>query len=73
MGKPVGKPFAQVRAEPEMQDDFLARGRRSLAHAKRSGEFHDLKASLDAMEQRLTQRLQPLRPPGDSDGAGWIC
>lgn len=39
------------------QQDFLARGRASLARAKASGEFHPAEDVLAGMAQRLEKRL----------------
>lgn len=52
----------QAARQRKAQDEFLARGRSSLAKAKRTGEFHDLAPALDAMQDRLVRRLRAVRP-----------
>ncbi len=51
----------QAARQRKAQQAFLARGRASLAAAKRSGDFVDADTVLDAMEQRLKQRVDALR------------
>jgi hypothetical protein len=46
------------------QDEFLARGRASLAKAKATGEFRSLDETLDAMRARLSRRTQEERARG---------
>jgi hypothetical protein len=41
----------------EAQQEFLIRGRASLAKAKRTGEFYPLHEVLDQMRARLTTRM----------------
>ena len=43
------------------QEEFLARGRASLAKAKQTGEFHALQESLDQMRTRLEKRMDKER------------
>lgn len=43
------------------QAEFLARGRASLAEARRTGEFYAADEALDGMRQRLEAKMQPLR------------
>lgn len=43
------------------QDAFLARGRAALEQAQSSGEWHDADAVLDAMRDRLADRVEGLR------------
>jgi hypothetical protein len=43
--------------EAATQQEFLARGRASLAEAKRTGEFYPLHEVLDLMRARLTTRM----------------
>jgi Arc/MetJ-type ribon-helix-helix transcriptional regulator len=50
------------------QDAFLARGRAALAQAQHSGEWHDADAVLDAMRDRLAQRLEGLGQGGQTGG-----
>lgn len=45
----------------KVQEAFLARGRSALAEAHRTGEFHPAEAVLDAMRDRLAQRVEALR------------
>ena len=47
------------------QGAFLARGRASLAKAKRTGEFYAADKVLEDMRERLQSRMQALRK-GDS-------
>ena len=42
------------------QEGFLARGRASLAQAKRTGEFHDADQALQDMRNRLQLRVKAL-------------
>jgi Arc/MetJ-type ribon-helix-helix transcriptional regulator len=51
------------------QDAFLARGQAALEQAERSGEWHDAAGVLDAMRDRLTQRIEDLRQGGHTGGA----
>lgn len=43
------------------QEAFLARGRASLAEARRTGEYHDADQVLAALQARLDKRVQTLR------------
>ena len=43
------------------QEEFLARGRASLAKARQAGEFHPLQKSLDQMRTRLEKRMDEER------------
>jgi hypothetical protein len=43
------------------QEAFLARGRASLAQARRTGEFYAADEVLDSMRGRLQARMQALR------------
>jgi hypothetical protein len=43
------------------QAEFLARGRASLAEAKRTGEFFSAEEALQGMRRRLDTKMQPLR------------
>ncbi len=47
------------------QQAFLARGRSSLAKARKSGEFHPLQSVLDGMQSRLEDRMRALSKPAD--------
>lgn len=49
------------------QDEFLARGRASLAKAKRTGEFHPASEVLDRLQERLASRMKALREAKDRD------
>lgn len=40
------------------QAEFVARGRRSLAQALKTGEFHPVGSVLDGMEARLAERMR---------------
>ncbi|MCE2950222.1 MAG: YlcI/YnfO family protein [bacterium] len=43
------------------QEAFLARGRASLAKARRTGEFYAAEKVLEDMRERLQSRMQALR------------
>jgi len=43
------------------QEAFLARGRASLAQAKRTGEFYAADEALEGMQKRLQARMHTLR------------
>jgi hypothetical protein len=51
----------QAARQRKAQAEFLARGRASLAEAKRSGEFYPADEVLDGMRGRLQSRMQALR------------
>ncbi|MBN8511326.1 MAG: hypothetical protein J0L57_22280 [Burkholderiales bacterium] len=51
----------QAARHRKAQAEFLARGRASLAEAKRSGEFYPADEVLDGMRGRLQSRMQALR------------
>ncbi len=51
----------QAARQRQAQQAFLARGRASLAEAKRTGELHEAGPALDAMQQRLQARVDALR------------
>lgn len=51
------------------QEQFLARGRASLAQARRTGEFYAADEVLEGMRERLLSRLQALRPDSGKTGA----
>lgn len=53
----------QVARRRKAQQAFLARGRESLAQARRTGEFHDVEAVLGRMQARLDQRIDEHRHP----------
>ena len=42
------------------QQEFLARGRASLARAKKTGKYYSAKDALDAMQARLDARMAQL-------------
>ncbi len=53
------------------QEEFLARGRSSLARAKRTGEFYDAGQVLGAMQKRLEARMRAQRKDqGKTGGKG---
>ena len=56
-------PPKQVQAarRRKAQEEFLARGRASLAKAKRTGEFHAAAKVLDGMRERLQARMPAQR------------
>ena len=51
----------QAARRRKAQQAFLARGRASMAAAKRSGEFHPLNPALDQMQARLERRIDEER------------
>jgi hypothetical protein len=51
------------------QEAFLARGRASLAEAKRTGEFYAADKALEDMRGRLQLRMQALRKNKSTDSA----
>jgi hypothetical protein len=59
----------QAARQRKAQDEFLARGRASLAKAKRTGEFYPVDEALDGMRGRLQSRMQALRKRKGPAGA----
>lgn len=51
----------QAARRRKAQEEFLARGRASLADAKRTGEFYPAEEVLDRMRARLDKGMQELR------------
>ena len=51
----------QAARRRKAQEEFLARGRASLAEAKRTGEFYVADKVLEEMRGRLLLRMQALR------------
>jgi hypothetical protein len=51
----------QAARRRKAQEEFLARGRASLAKAKRTGEFYSADKVLEDMRGRLLSRVQALR------------
>lgn len=51
----------QAARQRKAQEEFLARGRASLAKAKRTGEFYVADQVLEDMRGRLLSRMQALR------------
>jgi hypothetical protein len=51
----------QAARRRKSQDEFLARGRASLARAKRTGEFYAVGEVLEGMRGRLQSKMQALR------------
>ncbi len=47
----------QAARRRKAQQEFLARGRASLAKAKKTGEFYPLHEALDRMQARLATRM----------------
>ena len=47
----------QAARRRKAQQEFVARGRASLAHAKATGEFYPLQGALDQMRARLDGRM----------------
>lgn len=52
----------QAARRRKAQQEFVARGRASLARAKASGEFYPLQGALDQMRARLDARVAELQP-----------
>jgi Arc/MetJ-type ribon-helix-helix transcriptional regulator len=55
----------QAARHRKAQQAFLARGRSSLARARKSGEFHALQGVMDGMQARLEDRMRALSKPAD--------
>jgi Arc/MetJ-type ribon-helix-helix transcriptional regulator len=51
----------QAARRRKAQDEFLARGRASLAEAKRTGEFYPAEEVLDRMRARLGKQMDEQR------------
>jgi hypothetical protein len=51
----------QAARRRRAQQEFLARGRASVARASATGEFHPLPGALDEMQARLEQRMDDER------------
>lgn len=58
----------QAARRRKAQEEFLARGRASLAQAKLTGEFYEADAVLDGMQERLKVRMQAHRKINGSAG-----
>jgi hypothetical protein len=59
----------QAARQRKVQEEFLARGRASLAEAKRTGEFFPADEVLEGMRGRLQSRMQALRKRKGTAGA----
>jgi acyl carrier protein phosphodiesterase len=59
----------QAARRRKAQEEFLARGRASLAKAKRTGEFYAAGEVLEGMRGRLRSRMQALRTSKRTAGA----
>lgn len=57
----VEKAALEAARRRKAQEEFLARGRASLAKAKRTGEFYPADQALADMRQRLATRMQAQR------------
>ena len=60
----------QAARRRKAQDEFLARGRASIAKAKRTGKLHPAPEVLDAMQARMEAKLQEHRRRAGSAGQG---
>jgi hypothetical protein len=60
----------QAARQRKAQEEFLARGRASLAKAKRAGEFYGADKVLEDMRGRLLSRMQALRKNKGKSTAG---
>lgn len=58
----------QAARRRKAQEAFLARGRASLAQARRSGEFYAADEVLDSMRERLQARLAAPREAAAAKG-----
>lgn len=58
----------QAARRRKAQEAFLARGRASLAQARRSGEFYAADEVLDGMRERLQARLKAPRKAATAKG-----
>jgi hypothetical protein len=58
----------QAARRRKAQEEFLARGRASLAEAKRTGEFYVADKVLEDMRGRLLPRMQALRKSKSTAG-----
>ncbi|MBI3157498.1 MAG: hypothetical protein HYZ20_19125 [Burkholderiales bacterium] len=58
----------QAARRRKAQEAFLARGRASLAQARRSGEFYAADEVLDGMRERLQARLKAPRKVATAKG-----
>lgn len=59
----------QAARRRKAQEEFLARGRASLAEAKRTGEFYVADKVLEDMRGRLLSRMQAVRKSKSTAGA----
>ncbi|WP_255697616.1 MULTISPECIES: YlcI/YnfO family protein [Pseudacidovorax] len=48
----------------QAQQEFIARGRASLARARETGELHDADEALEAMRSRMAARLSKAKAAG---------
>ncbi|MDE1947846.1 MAG: hypothetical protein KGL43_12805 [Burkholderiales bacterium] len=59
----------QAARTRKAQQEFLARGRASIANALKTGELHPLGGVLDAMQARLDERMKKQRSTRRSPAA----
>jgi len=59
----VEQAAVQAARRRKAQQEFVARGRASLAQARATGEYHDAADALAAMERRLAARMRAQRQP----------
>lgn len=59
----------QAARRRRAQEEFLARGRASLAKAKRTGEFYAVDQVLQGMQERLDARMRAQRKAKGTVGA----
>ena len=59
----VEQAAVQAARRRKAQQEFVARGRASLAQARATGEYHDAADALAVMEQRLAARMRAQRHP----------
>jgi len=57
----VEQAAVQAAQRRKAQQEFVARGRASLARARTTGQYHDAADALAAMQQRLADRMGALR------------
>jgi len=58
----------QAARRRKAQEEFLARGRASMAEAKRTGEFYGADEALEEMRARMEAKMRPLRKSKGSRG-----
>ena len=57
----VEKAAIEAAERRKVQQEFVARGRASLAHARKTGEYYSADEVMAAMQKRLDARLAELK------------